>query len=753
MIGMRLPLPVDRLVLDLLQVSKEASSCRELVARSGDYLKIKLGAEEVIVKEASNSSFAAADEVALNTGKPYVDNSLSGYSAFADLIQYNNRGFRCCVVIPILKDTKRFGTVTLLSKDDGGFSQEDVGLVTLASTIISSEASAKYERDKSLNIAKYFDASFNNMMPQFLVDSELGIVKANKSAMNYFDRSQKELSKAKLSDIFEISNESIERLRKGAIIESFGKLYQSRIFEISPSRINESLVHLMVNEISEVKEAEGKLKMLDSSEDEAFIVMGKDFDISWISGSSSSMFGMEPKVLVGRKFTDFVSSPSAIKELLQGMSNNRYSGKVKLNFGTEFELYGNMVVYRDGDDFYCTVSRDYERYVKISERMSEDIIELSNDPMIVVNGTGYIMSFNKAAESLFGLDKDAVGTQIYALCADSESQNKIVASLSIAKSNGYIGDVYANMLDSRDKSEIPCVQTIKALLDKKGNASTFLIMNKELLTKNKIDELESDKESAERDVEKLKTESDLKSQFIYNISHDLKTPITNIMGFSKLLLTDDAGTLTKEQKDYIQIIYDESERFLQLVKQILDVAKLSSGMVNLDQQQVNFKDIGNNPSIKALEEACRNKGLEFSWIVDYDVPVITADPNRLIQLFSNLIGNAIKFTEKGSIKVRVSRRKGGVYVQVADTGIGIAKEDKPKIFKKFYQLRRGLIKQEGSGTGLGLSIAKEIVSLHGGRIDVDSEIGKGSTFWFTLPMKPKIKKKTLKYNKAEHQTP
>ena len=135
------------------------------------------------------------------------------------------------------------------------------------------------------------------------------------------------------------------------------------------------------------------------------------------------------------------------------------------------------------------------------------------------------------------------------------------------------------------------------------------------------------------------------------------------------------------------------------------------------------------------------------------MPEIPADPNRLIQVFSNLIGNAIKFTDRGEIRVRVMKKKGSVRVEVSDTGIGISKADIPKIFKKFYQLRRGLVKQEGSGTGLGLSIAKEVVNLHGGRIGVESEVGKGSTFWFTIPPLARIKKRALKYNRAEHQTP
>jgi signal transduction histidine kinase len=123
------------------------------------------------------------------------------------------------------------------------------------------------------------------------------------------------------------------------------------------------------------------------------------------------------------------------------------------------------------------------------------------------------------------------------------------------------------------------------------------------------------------------------------------------------------------------------------------------------------------------------------------VPVVIADPNRLIQVFVNLISNAIKFTEHGSITVKIYRKGKNVRVEVSDTGIGISKEDQRKLFRKFYQVpKKGLTKQEGAGTGLGLSIAKEIISLHKGRIGVNSELGKGSTFWFTIPIDLRKKK-------------
>jgi two-component system sensor histidine kinase ChiS len=129
--------------------------------------------------------------------------------------------------------------------------------------------------------------------------------------------------------------------------------------------------------------------------------------------------------------------------------------------------------------------------------------------------------------------------------------------------------------------------------------------------------------------------------------------------------------------------------------------------------------------------------------VAYDTPRITADPNRLIQVLVNLIGNAVKFTDKGSIEVRVVKKTNrSIECSVSDTGIGISDEDKKKLFRKFYQApKTDLVKQEQAGTGLGLSITKDIVTLHGGKIGFESELGKGSRFWFTLPINSRAKKK------------
>jgi signal transduction histidine kinase len=336
------------------------------------------------------------------------------------------------------------------------------------------------------------------------------------------------------------------------------------------------------------------------------------------------------------------------------------------------------------------------------------------------------------------------GSALVSLYADEESQVRLNNSLSVARGSGVVENVFVKLRKKGEGVYVPCEQAVRSVLDSENNVVGYMVIIKELATRMKMDQLEEDTEELGKELKNERAESQLKTQFFYNISHDLKTPLTSINGFGKLLL-EGANELTPEHKEYVQIITKEAERLLQLIMQILDVAKLSSGRIKLDMQQVDLNELLKNPAIGSLVELAKNKGLEFNIEVDYSVPKIQADPNRLMQVLVNLVGNAIKFTEKGSIGIKIFKKGKSVMVEVSDTGVGISKEDRGKLFKKFFQLqRKGLTMQKAEGTGLGLSIAKEIVSLHNGKMSVISEPGKGSTFWFMIPIVAKPKKAAAK---------
>ncbi len=189
------------------------------------------------------------------------------------------------------------------------------------------------------------------------------------------------------------------------------------------------------------------------------------------------------------------------------------------------------------------------------------------------------------------------------------------------------------------------------------NSINYIILIKELETKRLIDEQEDLIRDQKNQIKRLFSTSELKSQFIYNISHELKTPLTNIKGFSKLLYTNEFGELNNEQKEYVKTILDETDRLMLIIQQVLDASKLDANKIKLDIKEIDLNSFYGTSTIKSLEEAVAAKNLQFNWKVDYDVPKIDADPNRLMQVFVNLIGNALKFTEKGSISVHIFKKK------------------------------------------------------------------------------------------------
>ncbi|HEY9854575.1 MAG TPA: ATP-binding protein [Stenomitos sp.] len=225
----------------------------------------------------------------------------------------------------------------------------------------------------------------------------------------------------------------------------------------------------------------------------------------------------------------------------------------------------------------------------------------------------------------------------------------------------------------------------------------------------------------------------LKNDFVNAMSHDLRIPLTTILGYSEFLEEGTAGPLTPQQSDYVGQIQKSTLRLERMVNDLLDFARMEAGTFHLSLEATDFphKITGIVESMRLqLEEA----GLRLELEVPPDMPPVCMDPDRIERVMVNLLSNAIKFTPAGGlITVRAQLEGAWVKVEVTDTGEGIAEADLPRLFKRFSQLKSG--KQHKGGTGLGLSISKSIVEAHGGRIGVTSRLGTGSTFWFTLPLR------------------
>jgi signal transduction histidine kinase/CheY-like chemotaxis protein/ligand-binding sensor domain-containing protein len=237
-----------------------------------------------------------------------------------------------------------------------------------------------------------------------------------------------------------------------------------------------------------------------------------------------------------------------------------------------------------------------------------------------------------------------------------------------------------------------------------------------------------------------------KSAFLSTVSHELRTPLTSVLGFAKIIKkrleerifplvpTDDrriAQTI-HQVEDNLKVVVSEGERLTKLIDDVLDLAKIEAGKLEWHMGPVHVADIIDHATA-ATSSLIDQKGLRLLKDVDADLPPVTGDRDRLIQVVINLISNAVKFTDAGTIVCRAARRRGELVVSIVDTGVGIAPADQPKVFERFKQVGDTLT-DKPKGTGLGLPICREIVEHHGGRIWVESEFGRGSTFSFTLPV-------------------
>ena len=224
-----------------------------------------------------------------------------------------------------------------------------------------------------------------------------------------------------------------------------------------------------------------------------------------------------------------------------------------------------------------------------------------------------------------------------------------------------------------------------------------------------------------------------KSQFLANMSHELRTPLNAILGYAELVLDGIYGDAPEKMRNVLERIQTNGKHLLGLINDVLDLSKIEAGQLVLTLNDYSIKDMMQGVYV-AVEPLAGNKKLGFKLEVPPNLPAAHGDERRLSQVLLNLVGNAIKFTDTGEVAMKAAAANGSYTIAVTDTGPGIAEADQAKIFEEFQQSESTHTKAKG-GTGLGLAIAKRIVEMHGGRLWVESKLGSGSTFFFTVPLR------------------
>ncbi|MBI5355125.1 MAG: PAS domain S-box protein [Candidatus Aenigmarchaeota archaeon] len=359
----------------------------------------------------------------------------------------------------------------------------------------------------------------------------------------------------------------------------------------------------------------------------------------------------------------------------------------------------------------------------------ESILDSIPDMILVVDSENTIIKSNDSARKALGLAKDDI----------SGMHLNAVADIDMGKaSHGSVPGTIKSV-----SGQIPTVFWAKRITDMQGEQCTIIVakddsgMATEL--KKKIDDLNSSysqlfgyKEMMEESYEEFKKVSKKKDEFVSMVAHELKTPLAAIHGFSELLKNEKVFSDPKTREKYLGITIRETERLNRLVSQILDLSRIDLGTMNLNIERIDFSEI-----LKIADENIRQraeaKGLSLEFQIDRSI-FIESDKERLIQIVLNLVDNAVKYTEHGSILVSAKADGTDIMFSVSDTGVGIPEEHFNKIFTRFYEVDSSFSRKVG-GTGLGLSIVKEIVELFSGKIWFESKYGKGTTFFLRLPVK------------------
>ncbi len=281
----------------------------------------------------------------------------------------------------------------------------------------------------------------------------------------------------------------------------------------------------------------------------------------------------------------------------------------------------------------------------------------------------------------------------------------------------------------------------------RGKVRIFLDL---YIQRNKLDHLLSEMEDANVNLKIAKDKAEeatrVKSMFLANMSHEIRTPLNGVIGLSRLLQKTE---LNREQEDLVNIIAKSGENLMSIINDILDFSKIESGQIQFESISFQLKEMVENV-YQLLRFKAEEKGINFSYIIDKNVPsVLCGDPLRISQILMNLANNAIKFTHQGKVEIRVElideyNQASRILFRVIDTGIGISEDGKQLLFKEFHQTESSMSRRYG-GTGLGLAISKNLVNLMNGEINVVSEEGKGSEFYFRIT----LKKSTLEEGEKE----
>ena len=484
--------------------------------------------------------------------------------------------------------------------------------------------------------------------------------------------------------------------------------------------------------LNAVREGEKRLRSVLESSPDAITVTDLNGEIVDCNQEALNLHGFSSKgELIGKSAFDWIIKDDR-RRAAKNMEKTLKVDRVKnveyvclTKDGREFPVELSASVLRDasgnpthfvGITKDITKRKEAEEELRRGEERFRTLFEFAPDACVLFDTEGNFVDGNKAAEELLGYTlEEVLGRNLFDLGVFSPEDIECVLENLMKTANGQPSGPDEFLLKRKDGGRIP-VETRTLPMNIEGRDMIYAIA---------------------RDITLRKQAEEAKVGLISNISHELRTPLTSIHGYVRFMLSGKMGEFHDEQKKALEIIAEESDRLRGLIDNFLDLMTIDAEGLKTDVNEISLPRVIDSLT-SSMEVELEKKEISLSKDFSPDLDPIVGDEAKLRQALSNLLGNAIKFTPSGgAIQITAKKDDKAMVVEVADTGMGIIPEDLPHVFERFYQADSSSTRGFG-GAGLGLAICKEIVEAHGGRIEVESEIGKGSVFRVVLPLKKDV---------------